>query len=254
MAADSEPDRPTPGHDEIFCTSCGAIIKERAELCPECGVRNAPAGAGTTGKDRTTAALFALLLGGLGAHHFYLGNTTRAVLYLVFFWTFIPAMVSFVEGIIYLTKTDAEFQAQYVDGPTTAQPTGRAETSYCSSCGEQLADGAERCPACGVPTGGVQSTGDSAPTSQHDPADYTTTVGPNWYYGVITPPHSRFPPSPPSSPDPQTAPSPASPPSPSSSASAPPSSPSTSTASTSAPTAPGTPPTSGSSASSSSTH
>lgn len=26
--------------DEVFCTSCGAAIKERAELCPECGVRN----------------------------------------------------------------------------------------------------------------------------------------------------------------------------------------------------------------------
>lgn len=26
--------------DEVFCTSCGAAIKKRAELCPECGVRN----------------------------------------------------------------------------------------------------------------------------------------------------------------------------------------------------------------------
>jgi len=28
-----------PGPDEVYCMSCGAIIKERAEICPECGVR-----------------------------------------------------------------------------------------------------------------------------------------------------------------------------------------------------------------------
>lgn len=28
-----------PGADEAFCTSCGAVIKEQAEVCPECGVR-----------------------------------------------------------------------------------------------------------------------------------------------------------------------------------------------------------------------
>jgi hypothetical protein len=28
-----------PAHDEVFCTSCGEIIKEEAEICPECGTR-----------------------------------------------------------------------------------------------------------------------------------------------------------------------------------------------------------------------
>lgn len=28
------------GPDEIFCRSCGERIKEEAEICPECGVRN----------------------------------------------------------------------------------------------------------------------------------------------------------------------------------------------------------------------
>lgn len=27
------------GPDEVFCTSCGEVIKEQAEICPECGVR-----------------------------------------------------------------------------------------------------------------------------------------------------------------------------------------------------------------------
>lgn len=26
-------------HDEVFCTSCGEVIKEEAEICPECGTR-----------------------------------------------------------------------------------------------------------------------------------------------------------------------------------------------------------------------
>lgn len=26
--------------DEVFCRSCGEAIKEKAEICPECGVRN----------------------------------------------------------------------------------------------------------------------------------------------------------------------------------------------------------------------
>lgn len=31
--------RNRPGPDEMYCTSCGAIVKRRAELCMSCGVR-----------------------------------------------------------------------------------------------------------------------------------------------------------------------------------------------------------------------
>jgi TM2 domain-containing membrane protein YozV len=37
------------------------------------------------------------------------------VVYLLFFWTFIPAIAGFIEGILYLLKSDAEFQAKYLD-------------------------------------------------------------------------------------------------------------------------------------------
>ena len=30
------------GPDEAFCRNCGAIISDRAEICPECGVRQRP--------------------------------------------------------------------------------------------------------------------------------------------------------------------------------------------------------------------
>lgn len=106
-----------PGPDEQYCTSCGEIIKANAEICPECGVRNrpAPGTAGDGSKDRVTAGVLAILLGWVGAHKFYLGETGLGVIYLCFFWTGIPGLVGLIEGILYLTKTDAEFQAQYVD-------------------------------------------------------------------------------------------------------------------------------------------
>lgn len=36
---DSDNDSRELGSDEAFCTSCGEIIKQEAEVCPECGVR-----------------------------------------------------------------------------------------------------------------------------------------------------------------------------------------------------------------------
>jgi TM2 domain-containing membrane protein YozV len=105
-----------PGADEQYCSSCGEIIKKEAEICPHCGVRQKPAPGSTTGsKDRVTAGILALLLGGIGAHKFYLGQTGLGVLYLCFSWTLIPALVGFIEGILYLTKSDEEFQQKYVE-------------------------------------------------------------------------------------------------------------------------------------------
>lgn len=103
-----------PGADEQYCSSCGEIIKKEAEICPECGVRQKKA-ASSSDKDRTTAGIFAILLGGLGVHKFYLGDTGMGILYLCFCWTFIPAIVGFIEGILYLTKSDEEFQRKYAD-------------------------------------------------------------------------------------------------------------------------------------------
>lgn len=31
--------KPVPGADEVYCRSCGEVIKEQAEICPHCGVR-----------------------------------------------------------------------------------------------------------------------------------------------------------------------------------------------------------------------
>ena len=63
-------------------------------------------------KSRTTAAILAFLLGGVGAHKFYLGQTGIGFVYLLFFWTFIPAILAFIEFVIYLTQDDATFAAK----------------------------------------------------------------------------------------------------------------------------------------------
>ncbi len=63
--------------------------------------------------NRITAALLAILLGGVGAHKFYLGQIALGVVYLVFFWTGIPAIIGLIEGLIYLGMNDVSFAQKY---------------------------------------------------------------------------------------------------------------------------------------------
>ena len=99
--------------NEKYCIECGAVIRKAAEICPKCGVRQMAPVIAATGRSRVAAALFALLLGGLGVHKFYLGRVLQGVIYLLFFWTFLPAIISLIEGIVYLTMSDAEFAKKY---------------------------------------------------------------------------------------------------------------------------------------------
>ena len=53
--------------------------------------------------------LLAFFLGGLGIHKFYAGHIFLGILYLIFFWTGIPAFIALIEFIIGLCKeADAE--------------------------------------------------------------------------------------------------------------------------------------------------
>ncbi|MDK2980371.1 MAG: hypothetical protein PWQ55_718 [Chloroflexota bacterium] len=49
-------------------------------------------------KNPTTAVLLALFLGGLGIHKFYLNKPGLGILYLLFCWSTIPAIISFFEA------------------------------------------------------------------------------------------------------------------------------------------------------------
>ena len=66
---------------------------------------------------RVTAALIALSLGTFGFHKFYLGYTKEAVIHLVISLITCRAagsIIGLIEGIIYLTKSDEEFVATYI--------------------------------------------------------------------------------------------------------------------------------------------
>jgi len=106
--------------NEKFCSECGELINLKAELCPKCGVRQmAPSATSSlgpvtpNGKNKVAAALFAFFLGGIGGHKFYLGQTGQGILYLVLFWTCIPALIALIEFVILLTMSDEQFAVKY---------------------------------------------------------------------------------------------------------------------------------------------
>jgi len=106
------------GADEKFCSDCGSIISLRAEICPKCGVRQFPppcvmGALAPNGKSKLAAALFALFLGSIGIHKFYLGDIGWGIFYLLFCWTAIPALVGFIEGVLLLVMSDSEFNMKY---------------------------------------------------------------------------------------------------------------------------------------------
>lgn len=64
-------------------------------------------------RNRMTAAVLAFFLGILGAHKFYLGDIKLGILYLVFCWTYIPAILGIVDMVILLTMNDEKFDEKY---------------------------------------------------------------------------------------------------------------------------------------------
>lgn len=100
-----------------YCKDCGSQINIKAEICPHCGVRQENnLAAYSSNKNRLVAAFVAFFLGGLGIHKFYLGQTLAGVLYLLFFWTAIPAFLGLIECIMYLLMSDEKFTQKYITG------------------------------------------------------------------------------------------------------------------------------------------
>ena len=64
-------------------------------------------------KNKLVAALLAFFLGGIGIHKFYLGKGGSGILYLLFCWTGIPALLAFIDFIVLLVCSDDEFNYKY---------------------------------------------------------------------------------------------------------------------------------------------
>ena len=120
-----------PSGDGKYCHECGRRIRSSAETCPKCGasqavtepVQDERRDQQQPSREQLTAGILAILLGGLGVHKFYLGNTAAGlVMLLVSVVTFpcyfggliVMSVIGVVEGVMYLTKSRREFHRDYV--------------------------------------------------------------------------------------------------------------------------------------------
>ncbi|WP_264537294.1 TM2 domain-containing protein [Flavobacterium sp. N1736] len=67
-------------------------------------------------KSKTTAAFLTFFLGGIGIHKFYLGQSIQGIFYLLFCWTFIPAILAFFQFFGLLFMSDHAFNVKYNNG------------------------------------------------------------------------------------------------------------------------------------------
>jgi TM2 domain-containing membrane protein YozV len=103
-------------------------------------------------KDEAVGVLLALFLGCFGLHHFYLRRNGLGVLYLLFFWTGITAILGFIECFLMpgRVRDYNGTQATYIASHILSTPgVYNAATSRCSVCGIATEPGAVFCPHCG---------------------------------------------------------------------------------------------------------
>lgn len=117
-----------------YCFACGAATDSRAEICPKCGVRQAPL---VPPKSRIVTALFAIILGTFGIHRFYLGQPLLGLAYPIIWCVFVsgsvimlrraefdvanlmialsavPTLIAFIEGIVFLCTSDTSFARKH---------------------------------------------------------------------------------------------------------------------------------------------
>jgi TM2 domain-containing membrane protein YozV len=125
----------------VSCPSCGVPPKREKKFCGNCGVPTQPNQAvctkcdvsftGSIGsKSKLVAGTLGIILGALGIHKFYLGYKKQGKIMLFitlisiplcfvfvgFFTIWIMETIGFIEGIIYFTNSDEDFDTKYVQG------------------------------------------------------------------------------------------------------------------------------------------
>ena len=102
-------------------------------------------------KDEVIGVLLAIFLGGLGIHHFYLRRDGLGLLYLVFSWTGIPMVISWIEAFFMPRRVrqynaaQALYISSHILGATSSAPAPR-----CNACGSSVDPAATFCTHCGA--------------------------------------------------------------------------------------------------------
>ena len=96
----------------MYCKKCGTDAGD-SKFCPNCGEEIDGTGKagiviepGQKTVNKIAYGIIAILIGDFGIHRFYAGKWLSGILYLLFFWTFIPGILGLVEGILALIKED----------------------------------------------------------------------------------------------------------------------------------------------------
>ena len=119
-----------PLAEKNFCQNCGVETKTNQEICVKCGVKlQNTSNILTSSKSKIAAGILGILLGSLGIHKFYLGYTVPGIVMLLVsiigwiisadFISWGVGIIGLIEGIIYLTKTDEDFNEIYIKNKKT---------------------------------------------------------------------------------------------------------------------------------------
>ena len=82
-------------------------------------------------KNKTTAGLFALFLGWLGVHRFYLGQTGLGILYIFLMFFGVSFILGLIDAIVFFSMDDQEFERKYNSGEVAAMgPFAKSAQRY----------------------------------------------------------------------------------------------------------------------------
>jgi TM2 domain-containing membrane protein YozV len=80
---------------------------------------------GPSGRSRGIAGLLAILVGAIGVHYFYIGKTGAGVVFLLAtllscgLLGVVTEIVSLIQGILFFTSTQEEFESRWVNSPSS---------------------------------------------------------------------------------------------------------------------------------------
>ena len=116
-----------------YCSNCGTRLGRVTNFCPKCGQAFGNNSSSNSieqpriiyvqspaqdiyvhaRKSKGLALTLCFFLGWMGAHEFYLRNYFTGSLYLIFSWTFIPFLLSFLDFILLLLTPKSIFHKRY---------------------------------------------------------------------------------------------------------------------------------------------